>query len=171
MSLYADVIGMRHIADLLDLRESSAITEIRLNHLQRPVLEIGNELPTAVDSLASGDRDVHLIRNLLRHVGRRRVRLLEEHDIVFLQDLRVTDGSWRIHTGMCLRDDIHILSLIHIYLSGFADPPASAYPPESSSVSPAFPLLRFFRPCTGSILSAPLSASAPPLLLPRSFPP
>ncbi len=58
MGLNADIIGVRHVADLTDLRQTAAVSDVRLDNLDGPIFKVGTILPARIDPLAGGQGSV-----------------------------------------------------------------------------------------------------------------
>ena len=91
--LYADVVCMRHVADLLALGQAAAAGQIRLCDLDGHVLKIGGVLPAPEDPLAVGDGDVDVVPDVTGRFRGRCVGLFKEEDVVYYRNEKYRKDS------------------------------------------------------------------------------
>src|SRR5919202_4826639 len=84
-----DVVGFGHRRDLADFRDAASMGEIRLDDVDKPILQDLLEIPAREQTLAGRDRYRRMSRNLTqRLVVLRQDRLLDEEQVEGFELLR-----------------------------------------------------------------------------------
>ena len=109
MDLDLHIIGIRHVADLLGLGNTTAEAHVRLDHAEGAVLEEGAVAQTGVDPLAGGHGDPDILLDLPHGDGVEGMdRLLVVHDVQVIDVVGQLDGSAGVREGVKLDDDVQI---------------------------------------------------------------
>ena len=108
MNLYAHIVHLGHVTDLLCLGDASRVAQVGLNDIQRPVLKELAEAPARVAPLSSGQGQVHRF-DVLEHT---RIAghggLLIIHDAVGLQCLPQQRRGVSVEQRMDLHNDVQV---------------------------------------------------------------
>ena len=111
MNLYAGVINIRHITDLLHFSQAACHTKVWLDNLKCILLQKIAETPAGRDTLTGSNRNIQLIVNLLHGLYIDRIgRLFQIIDSKLFQSLAKLYRSSHVGERMQFNDNIQLVT-------------------------------------------------------------
>ena len=109
MDLNANVKGMCHIANFLDLADAAAVADIRLCKLEQVFSKITCILPAGKETLSIGNGNLCIFCDILHGLRSRGIRLLKSQDAVLFRKLCKLHRTERIRIGVIFHNDVHFV--------------------------------------------------------------